>query len=87
MKIVLDIPDKTAYLATTAVIKDGDKEEVCTGVIRLAEIYQAAMVYSIMDLESGSDDNAKRLLRICSVLEDKTLSDKGKLQFIQGTLK
>lgn len=87
MKIVLDIPEKTAYLAMTAVVKDGEREDVTTGVIRLAEIYQAAMVYSIMDLESNSDENAKRLLRIFSVLEDKTLSDKGKLQFIQGALK
>lgn len=87
MKIVLDIPDKTAYLATTAVIKDGDKEEVCTGVIRLAEIYQAAMVYSIMDLEANADKSAKKLLRINAVLTDNTLSDKGKLQFIQGALK
>lgn len=87
MKIVLDIPDKTAYLAMTAVIKDGDKEDVTTGVIRLADICQAAMVYGIMDLESSSDENAKRLLRICSVLEDNTLSDKGKLQFIEGAMR
>ena len=49
MKIVLDIPEKTAYLAMTAVIKDVDKEDVTTGVVRLAELAQAAMVYSIME--------------------------------------
>ena len=87
MKIVLDIPDKTAYLAMTAVVKDGDKEDVTTGVIRLAEIYQAAMVYGIMDCEANRDESAKKLLRIHSVLSDNTLSDKGKLQFIQGALK
>ena len=34
-----------------------------------------------------NDENAKRLLRINAVLSDNTLSDKGKLQFIQGALK
>ena len=87
MKIVLDIPDKTAYLAMTAVIKDGDKEDVTTGVVRLAELAQAAMIYGIMDCEANRDESAKKLLRINSVLNDNTLSDKGKLQFIQGALK
>lgn len=86
MKIVLDIPEKTAYLAMTAVIKDGDKEDVTTGVVRLAELAQAAMVYSIMDLEANADKSAKRLLRINTVLNDDSLSDAGKLQFIQGVL-
>ena len=87
MKIVLDIPDKTAYLAMTAVIKDGDKEDVTTGVVRLSELAQAAMIYGIMDCEASRDESAKKLLRINSVLNDNTLSDKGKLQFIQGALK
>lgn len=87
MKIVLDIPDKTAYLATTAVIKDGEREDVTTGVIRLSDIYQAAMLYKIMECETNRDEAAKRLLRINAVLSDNTLSDKGKLQFIQGALK
>ena len=87
MKIVLDIPEKTAYLAMTAVIKDGDKEDVTTGVVRLAELAQAAMVYSIMDLEANADKSAKKLLRINTVLNDDSLSDAGKLQFIQGALK
>lgn len=87
MKIVIDIPDKTAYLATTAVIKDGDREDVTTGVIRLSDIYQAAMLYKIMDCETNRDEAAKKLLRINAVLNDNTLSDKGKLQFIQGAMK
>ena len=87
MKIVLDIPEKTAYLAMTAVIKDVDKEDVTTGVVRLAELAQAAMVYSIMDLEANADKSAKKLLRINTVLNDDSLSDAGKLQFIQGALK
>ena len=86
MKIVLDIPDKTAYLAMTAVIKDGDKEDVTTGVVRLSELAQAAMVYSIMDLEANADKSAKKLLRINTVLNDNSLSDAGKLQFIKGVL-
>ena len=87
MKIVLDIPEKTAYLAMTAVIKDVDKEDVTTGVVRLAELAQAAMVYSIMDLEANADKSARKLLRINTVLNDDSLSDAGKLQFIQGALK
>lgn len=87
MKIVLDIPEKTAYLAMTAVIKDGDKEDVTTGVVRLSELAQAAMVYSIMDLEANADKSAKKLLRINTVLNDDSLSDAGKLQFIHGALK
>lgn len=87
MKIVLDIPEKTAYLAMTAVVKDGDREDVTTGVIRLSDIYQAAMLYKIMECETNRDEAAKKLLRINAVLTDNTLSDKGKLQFIQGALK
>lgn len=87
MKIVLDIPEKTAYLAMTAVTKDGDREDVTTGVIRLSDIYQAAMLYKIMECETNRDEAAKKLLRINAVLSDNTLSDKGKLQFIQGALK
>ena len=87
MKIVLDIPEKTAYLAMTAVVKDGDREDVTTGVIRLSDIYQAAMLYNIMNCETNRDEAARKLLRINAVLTDNTLSDKGKLQFIEGALK